>query len=108
VQYAGWTSSGKRSIGELNAESDAQQQMIGQLNAKLDHRDSLASFHSSVSVAFEAAVHRNFASAFDDPCKLKFRLKKRAYKLMGRLSAQKLAQIRQANVTRRSVYFDRL
>ena len=53
---------------------------------------SRASSQSSALADFEAALHRNFASAFDDPSrKLKFRLKKRAYKLMGRLGAQKLS-----------------
>jgi glycosyltransferase involved in cell wall biosynthesis/ubiquinone/menaquinone biosynthesis C-methylase UbiE len=88
---------------------DEQRKTIGELNAKLDERLSPASFQSSALTDFEVAVHRNFASAFDDPSrKLKFRLKKSAYKLMWRIGAQKLAQIRQANVIRRSVYFDRL
>jgi hypothetical protein len=59
------------------------------------------------AAGFEAAVHRNFASTFDDPSRrLKFRLKKHAYKLMG--PAAKREEIRQANVIRRSLYFDRL
>jgi glycosyltransferase involved in cell wall biosynthesis/SAM-dependent methyltransferase len=88
---------------------DEQRKTISELNAKLDDRPSLASSQSFILADFEAAVHRNFASAFDDPArKLKFRLKKGAYKLMGRFGAQKLAQIRQANVIRRSVYFDRV
>jgi glycosyltransferase involved in cell wall biosynthesis/SAM-dependent methyltransferase/uncharacterized protein YbaR (Trm112 family) len=75
----------------------------------LDEQFSLASSQASALANFEAALHRNFASTFDEPSrKLKFRLKERAYKLMGRLGAQKLAQIRQADVIRRSVYFDRL
>ena len=79
---------------------DEQRQTIGELNA--------ASSQSAVT-EFEAAVHRNFASAFDDPSrKLKFRLKKRALKLMGRLAAQKREEMGQANVIRRSMYFDRL
>ena len=97
----------RQAIAQLNSESDEQRKTIGELNAELDHRNSLASSQSSASVAFEAAVHRNFMSAFDDPSrKLKFRLKKRAYKLMGR--AGKLEEIGQANVIRRSLYFDRL
>ena len=88
---------------------DEQRKTIGELNAKLDERASRASSQSSTLTDFEAAVHRNFASAFDDPSrKLKFRLKKRALKLMSRFSAQKLEEIEQANVIRRSVYFDRL
>ena len=86
-----------------------QRKTIGELNAELYERVSRASSRSSALTDFEAAVHRNFASAFDDPSrKLKFRLKKRALKLMSRFSAQKLEEMGQANVIRRSMYFDRL
>ena len=84
---------------------DEQRQTIGELSAKLHERD----LRASALTDFEAAVHRNFASAFDDPSrKLKFRLKKCALKLMGRFAAQKREEIGQANVIRRSMYFDRL
>ena len=86
---------------------DEQRKTIGELNAKLDERSRVWSQQPALAADFEAAVHRNFASAFDDPSrKLKFRLKRRAYKLMGR--ARKLEEIGQANVIRRSLYFDRL
>jgi hypothetical protein len=88
---------------------NSRQKTIDELNGKLDDRALLASSQSLVLADFEAAVHRNFDSAFDDPSrKLKYRLKKRAYKLIGRSGAEKLAPIKQANVIRRSVYFDRL
>jgi SAM-dependent methyltransferase/glycosyltransferase involved in cell wall biosynthesis/uncharacterized protein YbaR (Trm112 family) len=86
---------------------DEQRKTIGELNAMLDEHVSRASSQSSALADFEAAVHSNFASVFDDPSrKLKFWLKKRAYKLMGR--ARKLEEIAQANVIRQSMYFDRL
>jgi ubiquinone/menaquinone biosynthesis C-methylase UbiE/glycosyltransferase involved in cell wall biosynthesis len=86
-----------------------QRKTIGKLNTKLDESVSRASSQSFALADFEAAVHRNFASALDDPSrKLKFRLKKRALKLMGHFAAQKLKEIEQASVIRRSVYFDRL
>ncbi len=91
-----------RAIGRLGE----QRKTISELNAKLE-RVSRALSRSPPLTDFETAVHRNFASAFDDPSrKLKFRLKKRAYKLMG--WAGKLEEIKQANVIRRSLYFDRL
>lgn len=75
---------------------DEQRQMIADLNARL-----------SALNLFQASVHDNYAAAFNAPRqKLRQRLKKNALKLLGPLGKRKLELMGQAEIIRRSVYFD--